>query len=97
MKVGRGRCRCHEGEARQTSRERDEPSSTLGKRSRVRLDRLRHRSITEWKETETIRTSEEFNDGTRCVKKAILSANGENQVNIRGENLPEESERGRRE
>ena len=65
------------------NRERDE----LGKKSRVRLDELRPRK-------ETIRTSEEFNDGARCVKKAILSANGENRVNIRGENLHEESERG---
>ncbi len=65
------------------NRERDE----LGKRSRVRLDELRPRN-------EMIRTSEEFNDGVRCVKKAILSANGENWVNIRGENSHKESERG---
>jgi len=49
--------------------------------------------IKEWKET--IRTSIYFNGGTHYAKKPILSANGGNQVNIRGKNVHEESEQDR--
>jgi hypothetical protein len=53
-----------------------------GKDGELRLAKLRHHLLTEWKETIRTKADETFYQ----TNEAILSTNGENRVNIRLEN-----------